>query len=142
MGRDVPVVAAETVGADDPGDGALDEGRVATLPGIASVAKSRGRGVPLLGRLRHVRRETRIGWCVRGGWRPRAGRCACVSRMNIGRLVEPACGAALAAVYSGECEHLEDVEGPVIVEVCGGAIVDRKTMEGTETVGARLLRRT
>ena len=43
-------------------------------------------------------------------------------------LVEPACGAALAAVYSGCCGALEDVEGPVVVEVCGGAIMDRATL--------------
>jgi L-serine/L-threonine ammonia-lyase len=43
-------------------------------------------------------------------------------------LVEPACGAALAAVYSGECTQLADVQGPVVVEVCGGAIMDRNTL--------------
>lgn len=42
-------------------------------------------------------------------------------------LVEPACGAALAAVYSGVLKRLqyegklaEQMSGPVIIVVCGG----------------------
>ena len=42
-------------------------------------------------------------------------------------LVEPACGAALAAVYS-KSPALDAVDGPIVVEVCGGAIMDRKTL--------------
>ena len=129
-GRDVPVVAAETVGADSLAT-SLDEGRVATLPGIASVAKSLGAASPssAVFDMCVARRADRL---VRS-WRVEDARAveACMRFADEHRLlVEPACGAALAAVYSGECEHLEDVEGPVIVEVCGGAIVDRKTMEG------------
>jgi len=47
-------------------------------------------------------------------------------------LVEPACGAALSAVYGGTCEALRGLtgDGPVVVEVCGGAIIDRKTLAG------------
>lgn len=129
-GRDVPVVAAETVGADSLAT-SLDEGRVATLPGIDSVAKSLGAASPspAVFDMCVARRADRL---VRS-WRVEDARAveACMRFADDHRLlVEPACGAALAAVYSGECEHLEDVEGPVIVEVCGGAIVDRKTMEG------------
>ena len=38
-------------------------------------------------------------------------------------LVEPACGAGLAAVYSDRLrtQTLEGVEGPIVVEVCGGS---------------------
>lgn len=42
-------------------------------------------------------------------------------------LVEPACGAALAAVYSGIIKRLQnegklscDLGGPVVIVVCGG----------------------
>lgn len=37
-------------------------------------------------------------------------------------LVEPACGAALATVYSVEFhEKLQDIEGPIVIEICGGS---------------------
>ncbi|KAL3939280.1 MAG: hypothetical protein SGARI_001429, partial [Bacillariaceae sp.] len=42
-------------------------------------------------------------------------------------LVEPACGAALAIVYSERLRklHLDDVsDGPIVVEVCGGSGVN------------------
>mmetsp|Transcript_33352 Transcript_33352/g.94484 ORF Transcript_33352/g.94484 Transcript_33352/m.94484 type:complete len:156 (+) Transcript_33352:1213-1680(+) len=42
-------------------------------------------------------------------------------------LVEPACGAALAAVYD-RCPELETTES-VVVEVCGGAIATPYMME-------------
>ena len=127
-GRDVPAVAAETVGAIP---WRRRWTRDASRPSRDRVrGQIPGRGVPLLGRLRHVRRETRgsVGAFVAGGGRRAVGLHG-VSRMNIGCWWNRR-AAPLAAVYSGECEHLEDVEGPVIVEVCGGAIVDRKTMEG------------
>lgn len=46
-------------------------------------------------------------------------------------LVEPACGAALAAAY-GAAEELRAAvkgrEGPVVVVCCGGAIVTRELL--------------
>jgi len=46
-------------------------------------------------------------------------------------LVEPACGAALSAVYTGLINKLEDKmeEGPVVVVVCGGNIVNVDLIE-------------
>jgi len=49
------------------------------------------------------------------------------------QLVEPACGAALAAVYSGQVRQLEEEgylgEGPVVVVVCGGNLVSTAMVE-------------
>lgn len=40
-------------------------------------------------------------------------------------LVEPACGAALSVAYSERLRsHLTDVEGPIVLEVCGGSGVN------------------
>ena len=55
---------------------------------------------------------------------------ACVKFANDHRvLVEPACGAALAAIYSGKCDELKECgEGPIVVQVCGGAVIDLPTL--------------
>jgi L-serine/L-threonine ammonia-lyase len=47
-------------------------------------------------------------------------------------LVEPACGAALAVAYSERLRKacLEDVEGPIVLEVCGGSGVDVDLLHG------------
>jgi L-serine/L-threonine ammonia-lyase len=47
-------------------------------------------------------------------------------------LVEPACGAALAVAYSKRLreECLGDVEGPIVLEVCGGSGVDNDLLHG------------
>jgi L-serine/L-threonine ammonia-lyase len=41
-------------------------------------------------------------------------------------LVEPACGAALSVVYSPRlrAEYLQDIKGPIVIEVCGGSGVN------------------
>ena len=46
-------------------------------------------------------------------------------------LVEPACGAALSAVYTGLINKLQDKmgEGPVVMVVCGGNIVNVDLIE-------------
>ena len=49
-------------------------------------------------------------------------------------LVEPACGAALSAVYErappllAACAAAQDGAGGVVVEVCGGGVVDLHTL--------------
>jgi len=47
-------------------------------------------------------------------------------------LVEPACGAALAVAYSERLREacLKDVEGPIVLEVCGGSGVDVDLLHG------------
>lgn len=127
-GDDVPVIAAETIGADSLAT-SVDRGEVATLPGITSVAKSLGAAAPSPAVFRMCRDRQAAG-LVRC-WRATDKQAveACLRFADDHRLlVEPACGAALAAVYSGECAQLAGCEGPVVVEVCGGAIVDRNIL--------------
>ena len=129
-GANVPVIAVETIGADSLAT-SIDEGKVATLPGISSVAKSLGAASPSPA-VFEMCRDRQASGLVRS-WRATDEQAveACMRFADDHRLlVEPACGAALAAVYSGACERLEGCDGPIVVEVCGGAIVDRKTMAG------------
>jgi L-serine/L-threonine ammonia-lyase len=45
-------------------------------------------------------------------------------------LVEPACGAALATVYSTDFhEKVTDIEGPIVIEVCGGSGVSLELLQ-------------
>lgn len=124
---DVAVVPCETAGADSMSQ-ALAAGELVTLPGIQSIAKSLGA----------TRVSERIfNHCkALGPDRVRPWVCtdrdaveACARFADDHRiLVEPACGAALAAVYS-KSPALEGFDN-IVVEVCGGAIVDRKMLDG------------
>ena len=128
------VVAAETFGADSM-TSSLEAGKVVTLPGITSVAKSLGAAAPSpdvfaaayeLYRDENDRRV--LPWRVSDEDAVRA----CLRFADDHRvLVEPACGAALAAVYGGDAKMwlARCADGPVVVEVCGGAIVDRGILE-------------
>ena len=129
-GDDVPVIAAETIGADSLAT-SIDAGELVTLPGITSVAKSLGAAAPSPAVLDMClsRQDTKL---LRS-WRATDKQAveACMRFADDHRLlVEPACGAALAAVYSGECTQLAECtgDGPIVVEVCGGAIMDRNTL--------------
>ena len=129
--KETPVIAAETIGADSMFQ-SLHAGEVITLPGITSVAKSLGAASPspvVFGMCKqkfgkgngHLVRPTVVSDedAIR----------ACLKFADDHRvLVEPACGAALSVIY-GRSDELIDVEGPIIVEVCGGAIVDRKMLD-------------
>ena len=128
-GDDVLAVAAETTGADSLAT-SLDRDEVSTLPGIASVAKSLGAASPSPAVFEMCRGNPLVA-----SWRVSDADAveACAKFADDHRvLVEPACGAALAAVYSGKCDALNAGtigEGPVVVEVCGGAIIDRATLD-------------
>ena len=132
-----PVIAAETIGADCLAT-SVDAGSLRTLPAITSVAKSLGAASPSP-RVLEMALKRAGGRDGRGLVRPwrttdEFAIRACVAMADDHRvLVEPACGAALSAVYggpNGRCEALDGLEGdgPVVVEVCGGAIVDRGTL--------------
>ena len=57
---------------------------------------------------------------------------SCVNFANDQRLlVEPACGAALSAIYSGLVKDMKNElgEGPVVMVVCGGNIVTPDLIE-------------
>lgn len=114
---DVPAVAVETEGAASLA-ASLDAGRLVTLERIASVATSLG--------ARRIAPEL-LRWCEKHPVRScvvsdRAAVSACARFLDDHRLlVEPACGAALAAVYDREAA-VSGV-GSVLVIVCGGANV-------------------
>jgi L-serine/L-threonine ammonia-lyase len=131
------VVAAETLGADSMTT-SLEAGKVVTLPGITSVAKSLGAAAPsstvfaMAYELYDRDEKSRLVMPLRVTDHDAVN--ACLRFADDHRvLVEPACGAALAAVYGGQkkaetwLKGLKD--GPVVVEVCGGAIVDRGVLE-------------
>ena len=117
---DVPVVAVETHGADALAQ-SLAAGELVTLPAITSVAKSLGADCTTE---RILRKCQDLGPDL---VRPlvvsdAAAVRACLAFADDHRvLVEPACGAALAAVYD-RAEVLQGLDD-VVVEVCGGGIV-------------------
>jgi L-serine/L-threonine ammonia-lyase len=115
------VVAAETQGASSFGQ-AWEKGEIITLPGINSIATSLGATSVTPFALDRSKEH-------QGGFS--SAICsdaeaveACVRFAQDHRLlVEPACGAALAVAYSERLrdEHLKDVDGPIVLEVCGGS---------------------
>ncbi len=111
---DVPILAMETSGAESFA-AALAAGEVVQLPAITSVASSLGaRQVcdqALLSAQRHAVTSQVIS--------DAAALRACVTLLNHHQLlVEPACGAAIAAVTESSA-YLQDAES-VLVIVCGG----------------------
>ncbi|NWV72316.1 SDSL protein, partial [Malurus elegans] len=121
--QDVPIIAAETQGAHSFHE-ALKAGRLVTLPDITSVAKCLG-AKTVAARALECARECRvISQVVEDTEAVRAvERFLDDERM----LVQPACGAALAVLYSGRLQRLQS-EGrlpaplaSVVVVVCGGS---------------------
>jgi L-serine/L-threonine ammonia-lyase len=118
------VIASETEGASCFGQ-AWEAGEVVTLPGIDSIATSLGATSCTPVALERARNH-------KGGFA--SAICtdaeavdACVKFAQDHRmLVEPACGAALAVAYSERLRniHLKDVDGPIVLEVCGGSGVN------------------
>jgi L-serine/L-threonine ammonia-lyase len=115
---DVPVVAVETGGAASFA-ASVASGHLVTLDRIASVATSLGARTVASEALSWTRRHTIIPWSVTD----RAAVDACFRFADDHRiLVEPACGAALSAVYN-RAAPLTDLKD-VLVIVCGGAGVN------------------
>jgi len=133
-GSETITIAAETVGADSMTT-SLEAGEAVTLPGIRSIAKSLGAASPsptvFEEAFRLFTHERKRVWPIRVTDRDAV--LACLLFADDHRvLVEPACGAALAAIYvhRGEARAaMLAADGPVVVEVCGGAIVDRGILE-------------
>ena len=128
-GAGAAVIAAETVGAASFGR-ALETGAVVRLSSIDSVATSLG-----------ALEVTEVALSRTAGHRGRGGSVSsslCTDAEAVGAcvrfaedhrmLIEPACGAALAALYSDRLreELLAAIppEGPIVVEVCGGSGVN------------------
>jgi L-serine/L-threonine ammonia-lyase len=132
---DVVIVAMETLGAESM-FASIQAGKVVTLPGITSIAKSLGAASPSVKVFEK---------CIElGPERLRSRTCtdahaveASVRFADDHRiLVEPACGAALSAVYVpslGALDGLPDDGRPVVVVVCGGSVVDRSSLDALAT---------
>ncbi|XP_046312475.1 serine dehydratase-like isoform X1 [Marmota monax] len=117
----VPIIAMETRGAHSF-NAAVEAGKLVTLPDITSVAKSLG-AKTVAARALECTRECRVLSEVVDD----AEAVSAVQRFldDERLLVEPACGAALAFIYSGLLGRLqaEGRLGPlasVVVIVCGG----------------------
>ena len=128
---DVVVVAMETVGAESL-HASIKAGELVTLPGITSVAKSLGAASP--SPVVFERCMALGPKCVRSvACEDVQAVSACVRFADDHRiLVEPACGAALSALYSPELGALADLPDdgrPVVAVVCGGSVIDRASLD-------------
>ncbi len=128
---DVPILAVETKGADSFA-AAMKAGKLVTLDRITSIATTLGARTVTPQALEWARRHPITPWVMSD----RAAVDACLRFADDHRiLVEPACGAALAAVY----DRAQPLEGrsPVTIIVCGGAGVTRDLLDRwKEQVGA------
>ncbi|XP_034261927.1 L-serine dehydratase/L-threonine deaminase-like [Pantherophis guttatus] len=120
--EDVPVVALETKGAHSL-NAALEAGKLVTLPQITSVATTLGVSIVAAETLKLAQEHPTFSVVVTDQEAVEAIE-KFVDDEKI--LVEPACGAALAIVYSGRVQNLQ-AEGKLtpqleslVVIVCGG----------------------
>ncbi|NXA94193.1 SDSL protein, partial [Melanocharis versteri] len=123
--QDVPIIAAETQGAHSFHE-ALKAGRLVTLPDITSVATCLG-AKTVAARALECARECRVISQVVGD--TEAVRAVQQFLDDERMLVEPACGAALAVLYSGRLQRLQRegrlraALGSVVLVVCGGSSI-------------------
>nr|XP_043881431.1 L-serine dehydratase/L-threonine deaminase-like [Solea senegalensis] len=119
---DVPVVAMETIGAHSL-NAAIEAGELVTLPAITSIATTLGVARVSEQSMKLVKEHTVFPAVVSDQEAVKALEHF-VDDEKI--LVEPACGAALASVYSGVIKRLQGEGklaqklGPVVIVVCGG----------------------
>jgi len=120
---DVPVLAVETEGAASFA-AAVQAGHLVTLDRITSVATTLGARRVAAKALEWTKRHPITPWQVSD----REAVDACLRFADEHRvLVEPACGASLAAVY-GRANPLEGLR-PIVVIVCGGAGVSLRLLD-------------
>ena len=129
---DCRVIAAETVGANCYAK-ALENGSPVRLDAITSIATSLGALETTPVTLERTSEYKEKGGDVRSLiCTDKQAVSACHSLATDQRwLVEPACGAALAAAYDPDLlsESLADVEGPIVLQVCGGSGVTVDLMQ-------------
>ncbi|XP_063765065.1 serine dehydratase-like isoform X1 [Eleginops maclovinus] len=131
---DVPVIAMETVGADCF-NAAVKAGRLVTLDDITSEAKCLGAKTVCRKAFEYSQSSqlTIISELVTDQQALSAVETF-LGQYEERVLVEMACGAALAAVYSGLVHRLQDegrlpaLLGPLLVIVCGGSSVDMEQL--------------
>ena len=116
----VPLVTMETEGSNCFNE-ALKAGKIVTLTGINSIAKSLG-ALSVSQKLFDMSQESKyqIKSCI---VTDQEALESCLNFASEHRmLVEPACGAALSAVYFKSEDLFSQVVGikPIVVVVCGG----------------------
>ncbi|KAM9331324.1 serine dehydratase-like [Gastrophryne carolinensis] len=122
---DVPILAMETVGAHCL-NAAIEAGKPVTLPDITSIAKCLGAKTVCDRALECAKKYNIISLTVDDVDVVQALELFLDDELM---LVEAACGAALAAVYSGHIQRLqqegrlEQLQGPLIMIVCGGSAI-------------------
>ncbi|XP_052611164.1 serine dehydratase-like isoform X1 [Peromyscus californicus insignis] len=133
--RHVPIVAMETRGAHSF-NAALQAGRLVTLPDITSVARSLG-AKTVAARTLECAKECEI---LSEVVEDREAVSAVQRFLDDERmLVEPACGAALAAVYSGILGRLQAegrlrlAQASIVVIVCGGNNISNQQLQELKT---------
>ncbi|KAM4809500.1 serine dehydratase-like [Rhinophrynus dorsalis] len=120
---DVPIIAMETKGAHCM-NAALQAGKQVTLPDITSIAKCLGAKTVCERALECAKEHRIISITVHDRDAVEAMERFLDDELM---LVEPACGAALAAVYSGHIQRLQQEGslplplGPLVMVVCGGS---------------------
>ncbi|MEW6349469.1 MAG: pyridoxal-phosphate dependent enzyme [Thermodesulfobacteriota bacterium] len=120
---DVPILAVETEGAASFA-AAVKAGHLVTLDRITSVATTLGARRVAAKALEWTKRHPITPWQVTD----RQAVDACRRFADDHRvLVEPACGASLAAVY-GRAEPLQG-RRPIVIIVCGGAGVSLRLLD-------------
>ncbi len=121
--NDVPVLAVETEGAASFAK-SVQAGQLVTLDRIATVATTLGARRVAQRAFDWTREHSVTPWVVND----RAAVEACLQFADDHRvLVEPACGAALAAAYH-RAEPLQN-RAPIVIVVCGGAGVTRELLD-------------
>lgn len=122
--HETTVIAAETEGAASFGQ-AWDKGELVTLSAITSVATSLGALQVTPSTIERAKlHEDRGGHFHSAICTDSEAVKACAQFAGDHRLlVEPACGAALALAYSSRLrdKYLADIQGPIVIEVCGGS---------------------
>jgi L-serine/L-threonine ammonia-lyase len=128
---DVPIVAVETEGASSFAQ-SVQADRLITLDRITSIATTLGARTVAQQALDWTRRHPIVPWVISD----RAAVDACLRFADDHRvLVEPACGAALAAGYL-RAQAIVDRD-PIVIIVCGG-VVTRELRSGMNKSGRQL----
>uniref|UniRef100_A0A8C7Z8R3 L-serine ammonia-lyase n=1 Tax=Oryzias sinensis TaxID=183150 RepID=A0A8C7Z8R3_9TELE len=122
---DVPIVAVETDGAHSL-NAAIKAGKLVTLPVITSVATTLGIVRVSAQTMKLISKKAEMTTLISAS--------ELLSADDEKILVEPACGAALSAVYSHIIRKLQNEGklakelGPVVVVVCGGNNISMKEL--------------
>ncbi|KAM4708775.1 serine dehydratase-like [Discoglossus pictus] len=132
---DVPIIAMETIGAHCL-NAALQAGERVTLPDITSIAKCLGAKTVCAKTLEYAIERGVISVTVDDRDAVQAVEKFLDDELL---LVEPSCGAALAALYSGHIQRLQQEGslpqplGLLVVIVCGGSAISLSQLQDFKT---------